>query len=301
MAIFITAAARLNSCVDQFLSYGSNQVLTFKGIFVMRSRRSFSIAFAKKLSRVARDGYVIPHGVNRGYLSLAIMIVLILCASQSSKAAVVALDFEDLRGWNYSTKGNYLSHGFRFSPNCHIDGMVGPGNIGIGTTWLGFDAAGCQYDPPGVENDMFNPYFLGPPELRGPIPYQGVRGALWMDFTGSPFSLRSIEIKEYGGWTVASSKGGFFDSALPYWMFSSDTSDLVVDFHGSEWNHLEWLLFFGGTGSPVGFDNLVLSAPMPEPSTWLLLLAGIAAMAIRPRKTINPWGPVLMGLSTGAG
>lgn len=234
------------------------------------------------------------HGTIRSYFSLAIMVVLIMCSIQSSRAAVVVLDFEDTKGLSL-TPSNYLSQGFRLSPNCHIDERGGyPGNE---NRWIGFDASACE--------SLFNPDFLGPPELRGPIPHPGVRGALWMDYSGSPFSLRSIEIMDFGGWTVASSKGGFFDSStIPYWVFNPDpfapvNSDLIIDFHGSEWNHVEWLLFFGGTGAPMGFDNLVLS--VPEPSTWFLLLAGITVLAIRRCKTIRAERLDLVEMRTGAG
>ena len=235
------------------------------------------------------------HGTIRSYFSLAIMIVLIMFSSQPSRAAVVVLDFEDTAGMTISTS-NYLNQGFRLSPNCHIDGRGGyPGNE---SRWIGFDAAGCDTN--------FNSDFLGPPELRGPIPlpYYGARGALWMDFSGSSFSLRSIEIKDFGGWTVTSSRGGFFDSAgIPNSVFNPDpsapiNSDLVINFHGSEWNHIEWLLFFGGSGAPMGFDNLVLS--VPEPSTFFLLLVGVTLLIIRQRKRRHVEMPNLVDLRNGA-
>ena len=237
------------------------------------------------------------HGTIRSYFSLAIMIVLIMFSSQSSRAAVVVLDFEDTAGMIISTS-NYLNQGFRLSPNCHIDGRGGfPGNE---NRWIGFDSAGCA--------SILNPDFLGPPELRGPLPIFKP-GALWMDFSGSPFSLRSIEIKDFGGWTVTSSRGGFFDSAgIPNSVFNPDpsapiNSDLVINFHGSEWNHLDWLLFFGGTGAPMGFDNLVLSVPasVPEPPTWFLLLAGVTLLIIRQRRTTHADRPNLDEMRIGAG
>lgn len=110
----------------------------------------------------------------------------------------------------------------------------------------------------------------------------------------------------YGGWTVASSNGGFFDTAtIPSGMFNPNPSGtfFVKEFHGSEWNHLDWLLFFGGTGAPMGFDNLVLSVPasVPEPPTWFLLLAGITLLTIRQRKKRDAEMPNLVDMRTGAG
>ena len=104
-----------------------------------------------------------------------------------------------------------------------------------------------------------------------------------------------------GGWTVESSKGGFFNTAtIPSGMFNPDPSGslFVKEFHGSEWNHIEWLLFYGVTGTPVGFDNLMLS--VPEPSTFFLLLFGVTLLITRQRKRRHAEMPNVIDLRNGA-
>ena len=193
-------------------------------------------------------------------------ILAALLSISMAQASVITIDFED------PTLGagavNLEIGSFRFSPNFHYDLVPAFVQSTHPSRWIGFDGA----DP-----STKNPNFLGPTSVVNP--------SLWVDFSGAPFSLLGLDpaaMMDSTNWRLTSSNGGLF--ILP--PFSLDH----VDFSGSAWTSVSWLLFTDpeSAGFPRGFDNISFliqdASTVPEPGSVLLVGLGLASIVIVRRK-----------------
>jgi hypothetical protein len=196
----------------------------------------------------------------------------LLLAASTAQASVITVQFESLP---ISTTDNYTELGFRFSPNCHMHGMMEGLTTGVG---IGFDQSNCG--PTGE----FNPNFLGPAEHQVTSSTPHFPGAyLYIDRAGQAFDLLGFDLV-LPGWSMTASNGSF-------WHMYDDPATAS----GPDWTGIEWLLLSTEAGAPVGFDNLtalvpsesasafaaVSAASVPLPGTLALLALGVIGAGVR--------------------
>ena len=185
-----------------------------------------------------------------------------LLGTSAVHAAVVTIDFED-QALGSIIPSNLQIGRFRLSPNCHYDLLppsTGP-EWNHPSQWIGFDGQGCG-DPATTNQNYLGTTALGP--------------SLWIDYSGTPFTLLGLDpVDGRAEWGLTSSNGGNF--------INSGTSNRI-DFTGSEWTNIAWLLFtdLAQAGAPQGFDNITFR--VPEPATALLVVGGLAFLSATRRK-----------------
>ena len=170
-----------------------------------------------------------------------------------AQAAPLLIDFE---GDPPGAPQNFTLHGMRFSPLCgvHLD------NFPVGRY--------ASVDPVNDCDSATNPDFFG----------KHAGGLLYIDRAGESFSLLSLEAKNDELpflWSVASSKGGVFESSLIF---------ATIPFVGDLWTDVQWITFSLGNidecfHHDCGWDNLrfdVQAVDEPAPLTLIgLALAGL--------------------------
>ncbi len=177
-------------------------------------------------------------------------------------AKMITFDFEQPGVFDSFSITNTTTQGVTFSPNCHID-WGNPLPALYDSTWIGFDTFGCG-------NPLTtNPNYLGPNLYPASI---------FVFFESGPFSLRELTVA-LPTWKLTSSNGGFFDSL-------SVGIAAEASFVGPAWTDVAWLLFYQDfeSGSPSGFDNLIIQ--VPEPATLALLGLVLAGLALNRRRRL---------------
>ena len=196
--------------------------------------------------------------------------ILFALALDTSNAAIVTADFEDLSGQGAIITSNYSTQGVRFSPSGHFDVREALMDNAWNSTWFGFDGSGgCPF--------VFNSDFLGPPEYSVSSG-SGNCGLVWVDYSNRPFSLLSLDVV-IGNWSVTSSNGGFAQALVG----TLEDPFPRMTFEGPEWTGIKWLLFDARrNGAPVGFDNFTIR--VPEPGTLALMSLGLLGLGFARRR-----------------
>lgn len=182
----------------------------------------------------------------------------------------VTLNFEST---GFMLTDTYSENGLNLTPNCNLSFV--PEGLG-GSTYIAIDNTGCYGD------GTWNRDFHGPERwlVRETDTWEITPAILWIEASGTPFSLLDFFIPQFTEFRLLSSNGGLF----------SPSGQGFVSFGGDEWTNLDWLVFDIGAGNGIsaglGMDRLrvnihdaTTARRAPEPGTFLLLALG--AMMLR--------------------
>jgi hypothetical protein len=192
-----------------------------------------------------------------------------------SIAAPTTVGFTEFQAAGF-TRGaitdNVEAGGYRFSPECHMDLIVG-GPAGFPAfadgAGIGWDISGC--------GTMYNEKYLGVPSgLIG-------GGRLYIDRGGNAFDLVSFIAQSTdaaGSETLfTSSKGGSQRVNLSYDGFTD------FSFSGDLWQGVTWVMATNGGGGPSWWMDSITFATVPEPLTISLVLVAVAGATTARRCT----------------
>lgn len=223
---------------------------------------------------------MIKHAATRLFLTLVLM------AGASVPARATIISFDGLAGTAMAGSSQVFTTFTKFSPNtlATVDGFQFSSSGREYFLGAAYAAACCNGD-------------LGPLAYNGTDYLIGEPDITVSKVGGGAFSLNGFDLAEWDNTFTASisltttGPGGPTTQVLPLSLFGNSFKTLGNDFTHFSLTGYDNVVSFTLVGNVswafIALDNLDVAAPIPEPETWAMLLAGLGLLGVAARRRIQ--------------